>query len=169
MNRAGPGLAGAADGERRHDLERQLAGAMGGEAHTLQAMRTRFALRSALASAEAAGDPRPDGVSQKAAGRRPRLPLHLAHAARREPAHRARRASAYAVEGRAWMDHEFFTHQLEPDQTGWDWFSLQLDDGTDLMLYRLRRSDGKADPYSAGTFVAADGRVRCTCGRGTSR
>ena len=55
------------------------------------------------------------------------------------------------------MDHEFFTHQLEADQIGWDWLSLQLDDKTELMLFRIRRKDGSIDPYSAGTFVDAHG------------
>jgi predicted secreted hydrolase len=64
----------------------------------------------------------------------------------------------FTVEGLSWMDHEFFTHQLEAEQTGWDWLSVQFDDGTELMLFRLRRKDGSMDPYSAGTFVDADGR-----------
>ena len=63
------------------------------------------------------------------------------------------------MEGLAWMDHEFFTHQLTETQSGWDWFSLQFDDGTELMLFRLRRKDGTADPYSAGTYVNAGGRA----------
>jgi predicted secreted hydrolase len=58
------------------------------------------------------------------------------------------------------MDHEFFTHQLDANQTGWDWFSLQLDDGSELMLFRLRRADGAVDPYSAGTYVDKQGRAR---------
>jgi predicted secreted hydrolase len=57
------------------------------------------------------------------------------------------------------MDHEFGSTQLQPDQVGWDWFGLQLDDGTELMLYLIRKTDGSADPYSAGTWVAADGRA----------
>jgi predicted secreted hydrolase len=65
----------------------------------------------------------------------------------------------YAVEGLSWMDHEFFTQQLAPDQTGWDWLSLQFDDGSDLMLFRLRKKDGSIDPYSAGTYVDPQGRA----------
>ncbi len=61
------------------------------------------------------------------------------------------------VEGLAWMDHEFFTHQLKSDQVGWDWLSLQLDDKTELMLFRIRRRDGSIDPFSAGSFVDAEG------------
>jgi predicted secreted hydrolase len=66
----------------------------------------------------------------------------------------------FTVEGLSWMDHEFFTHQLEPEQTGWDWLSLQFTDGTELMLFRLRRQDGSVDRFSAGTFVDSDGRTR---------
>jgi predicted secreted hydrolase len=62
------------------------------------------------------------------------------------------------VSGLAWMDHEFFTHQLAPDQIGWDWLSLQLDDHTELMLFHLRRKDGSLDPFSAGTYVDAQGK-----------
>jgi len=57
------------------------------------------------------------------------------------------------------MDHEFFTHQLDANQIGWDWLSLQLDDHTELMLFHLRRNDGSIDPYSAGTYVDAGGKT----------
>jgi predicted secreted hydrolase len=63
------------------------------------------------------------------------------------------------VQGAAWFDHEWGTSQLGADVVGWDWFSLRLDDGRDLMLYRLRRSDGGADARSSGTVVDADGAV----------
>jgi predicted secreted hydrolase len=56
------------------------------------------------------------------------------------------------------MDHEFFTHQLGADQVGWDWLSLQLEDNTELMLFRLRRKDGSLDPFSAGTYIDAQGK-----------
>ncbi len=54
------------------------------------------------------------------------------------------RGSSIAVRGLSWMDHEFGTSVLEKGQTGWNWFALQLDDGTDLMLYEFRRADGQA-------------------------
>jgi predicted secreted hydrolase len=63
------------------------------------------------------------------------------------------------VEGSAWMDHEYGTSFLEPSQQGWDWFALQLDDGTDVMVYRLRHEDRSPHPRSSGTVVMADGRV----------
>ncbi len=64
------------------------------------------------------------------------------------------------VEGEAWLDHEWSTSSLDQHQTGWDWFSLQLDDGRDLMFYRLRQKDGKTDPFSRGVLVAKDGSYR---------
>ncbi|MBC7543042.1 MAG: carotenoid 1,2-hydratase [Candidatus Sericytochromatia bacterium] len=64
------------------------------------------------------------------------------------------------VTGLSWMDHEFGSGQLEAGQQGWDWFSLQLSDGSDLMLYRLRRQDGAVVLQSAGTFVTPDGKTR---------
>jgi predicted secreted hydrolase len=63
------------------------------------------------------------------------------------------------VNGSSWMDHEFFTHQLAADQTGWDWLSLQLADHTELMLFRIRRTDGSMDAHSAGTYLDANGKA----------
>ena len=65
-----------------------------------------------------------------------------------------------AVEGESWFDHEWATNQLAPGQSGWDWFSVQLDDGTELMIYRLRKKDGSVDGASSGSFIAKDGSVR---------
>lgn len=67
---------------------------------------------------------------------------------------------AWEVEGTAWFDREWSTSALGPDQVGWDWFALQLSDGRDLMLYRLRTRGGGVDPHSAGTLMEADGRTR---------
>lgn len=66
----------------------------------------------------------------------------------------------FAVTGLAWMDREWSTSSLGRDQVGWDWFALQLADGWDLMLYRLRRKDGSVDPASSGSLVAPEGEVR---------
>lgn len=68
--------------------------------------------------------------------------------------------TSFKVEGTSWMDHEFGTNQLQPDEVGWDWMSLQLDDGRELMLYQFRRKDGGIAPQSAGSLVDRDGRVR---------
>lgn len=64
------------------------------------------------------------------------------------------------VEGLSWLDREWSTSALGPDQTGWDWFSLQLDDGHDLMFYRLRNRDGSVDPHSKGAWVDPQGEKR---------
>ncbi len=66
----------------------------------------------------------------------------------------------YVVSGESWMDHEFSTSALAPDQIGWDWFALQLDDGSDLMLFTLRRSDGTIDPYSIASLIRPDGKIQ---------
>lgn len=64
-----------------------------------------------------------------------------------------------AVEGTAWMDREWSTSALSADVAGWDWFALELDDGRDLMFYRLRNQDGGTSPFSGGSLVDAGGTV----------
>lgn len=61
------------------------------------------------------------------------------------------------VSGLSWLDREWGSSGLAADQQGWDWFALQLADGSDLMLYRLRRLDGTVDRRSAGTWMPAHG------------
>ncbi|GAB4254606.1 MAG: lipocalin-like domain-containing protein [Candidatus Methylacidiphilales bacterium] len=61
------------------------------------------------------------------------------------------------VSGWSWFDHEFSTSVLGPDQIGWDWFSLQLETGEELMVYQIRKADGTADPLSKGSWIRADG------------
>lgn len=58
------------------------------------------------------------------------------------------------------MDHEFGTSFLEEGDVGWDWFSLQLEDGRELMLFRIRRAGGAISPYSSGTLIDGTGRTR---------
>jgi predicted secreted hydrolase len=65
-----------------------------------------------------------------------------------------------AVTGTSWMDHEFGTSFLEEGDLGWDWFSLQLEDGRELMLYRFRRAGETISPYSSGTLIERDGQAR---------
>ena len=64
------------------------------------------------------------------------------------------------MDGLSWMDHEWSTSALGAEQAGWDWFSIQLDDNTELMLFQLRRADGTVDAFSSGTLIAADGSTR---------
>jgi predicted secreted hydrolase len=65
----------------------------------------------------------------------------------------------FAVDGISWMDHEFGSSELQSDQTGWDWYSVQLDDGRELMLYVLRRTGGRTTAESSGSLIDRDGRV----------
>ncbi|MGD2028914.1 MAG: lipocalin-like domain-containing protein [Desulfobacterales bacterium] len=66
----------------------------------------------------------------------------------------------FAVSGLSWMDHEFSTASLEPGLVGWDWFSLQLSDNTEIMVYLLRQKDGTYNPASSGTYVRSSGKTR---------
>jgi predicted secreted hydrolase len=64
------------------------------------------------------------------------------------------------VSGESWFDHEWSTSALGAGAVGWDWFSLQLGDGQELMYFQIRRDDGSLEPVSGGTLVASDGSVR---------
>lgn len=66
----------------------------------------------------------------------------------------------YAVKGLSWMDHEYSTSALSEGQVGWDWFSIQLDDQSELMFYTIRQEDGSVDPFSKGTLIGPDGSTR---------
>lgn len=65
----------------------------------------------------------------------------------------------WQVAGNSWFDREWSSSALGPDQAGWDWFALQLEDGRDLMYYRMRGVDGQAQRFSQGVLVEADGSV----------
>jgi predicted secreted hydrolase len=64
------------------------------------------------------------------------------------------------VSGLSWMDHEFSTSALAEGQIGWDWFSIQLDNHREIMVYTIRRTDGSIDSFSNGTIVETDGSTR---------
>lgn len=65
----------------------------------------------------------------------------------------------FAATGVAWQDHEYSTSSLGTGTIGWDWFSLQFDNGAALMLYLLRHEDGTPEITSSGTFVLPNGEV----------
>ncbi len=66
----------------------------------------------------------------------------------------------FRVEGLSWMDHEWSTSALAENQAGWDWFSIQLNNGYDLMFYEIRTDDGKISPYTTATLVTPEGETR---------
>jgi predicted secreted hydrolase len=65
--------------------------------------------------------------------------------------------STFQVSGLSWLDREISTSVLSEGQVGWDWFAIQLDDGSEMMAFYLRRADGSIDPFSSGTFIQPDG------------
>lgn len=64
------------------------------------------------------------------------------------------------VQGLAWVDREWGSGTLSKSEQGWDWFALQLKDGSTLMFYALRTRNGGRDANSAGTWVSASGQSR---------
>jgi predicted secreted hydrolase len=158
LNRAGAGTAGAsaselavwnADWEARSEYGR----------HKVHAREPHFAFDLTLTEDRPAVLHGDHGYSQK--GATPgnaseyysltRMPTEGTVTIEGEP---------FQVRGASWMDHEFGTTFLEKYQQGWDWFALQLEDGTDLMLFELRRRDGSIDPQSSGTLVPGAGQPK---------
>ncbi len=68
------------------------------------------------------------------------------------------RIAGQLLAGSAWLDREWSSQPLSPNQDGWDWFSLHLNDGYKLMLYRLRHDDG--EHWLSGSWVDPLGKVR---------
>jgi predicted secreted hydrolase len=154
-NRAGPGIAGVSATEGRiWNGNWQLS--WNRDEQDLQAIDSRFELRLKLQTEKPPVINGGNGVSQKAEGLG-RASHYISLTRLATNGEIVLEGKKFEVSGLAWMDHEFFTHQLESDQVGWDWFSIQLSDDTELMLFRIRRKDGSADPFSAGTFVDARG------------
>ena len=157
LTRGGPGLAGAA-ADRYYVWNEDWTGTLDGEGqHVLK-------LEGRTAGVDLLLDPgkRPvihgrNGISQKGA--------NSGNASHYYSLTKMPTSGTITIEGEqvavtgfTWMDHEFGTTFLEPEQRGWDWLSIQLEDGREVMLYQLRRSDGSKDARSSGTIVAADGR-----------
>lgn len=68
--------------------------------------------------------------------------------------------TAFQVKGQSWFDREISSRGLAMNQMGWDWFSIQLRDQREIILYLLRNMDGSIDPFSSGTFIYNDGQYR---------
>lgn len=156
LNRAGPGLAGA-DRETQRIWNGNWSVRFEGEHHwKLEAVHPDFALHLDLVSEKPPVLHGENGVHQKAEGAG-KASHYISLTRLRTSGEIVLEGRRFTVNGDSWMDHEFFTHSMGDEQTGWDWFSIQLNDRTELMLYRLRRRDGSVDAYSGGTFVAPNG------------
>ncbi|MGD1068538.1 MAG: lipocalin-like domain-containing protein [Bryobacteraceae bacterium] len=151
LNRAGPGIAGASF-DRQRIWNGNWSAQWNGENQTLDAVTDHFRFHLDLHPSKPLVIEGENGVSQKAEGRG--RASHYISFPRLEV---LGTVESSQVKGTAWMDHEWFTEQLSGDQVGWDWFSVQLDNQTELMLFELRRKDSSIDPYSSGTFIDAQG------------
>ncbi len=165
LNRAGPGLAGADFNQARvwnGNWQAQWTfdpAVAGGSTQKLQAIADRFSFELSLKAEKPPVINGKNGVSQKAEGTG-KASHYISFTRLSTTGVIVLDGKRFSVEGVSWMDHEFFSHQMDATQSGWDWFSLQLDDRTELMLFRLRRTNGSIDPYSAGTYVDAQGHAR---------
>ena len=158
LNRAGPGIAGVSQESGRIWNGNWQVLWTGGR-QTLEAVADSWTLRLTLDARKPPVIHGQQGISQKGPG--PGQASHYISLTRLAAAGTIEISGrAFAVQGTAWMDHEFFTHPLAPEQVGWDWLSLQLNDQTELMLFRLRRQDDSLDPYSAATYVDSSGKAR---------
>jgi predicted secreted hydrolase len=157
LNRRGPEIAGASEAQQKvWNGNWQVK--WNKEDQELQAIDKDFALRLNLRSEKPPVIQGENGVSQKSAGE--------GHASHYISLTRLNTTGVitlngkpYQVSGLTWMDHEFFTAQLDSAQTGWDWLAIQLTDHTELMLYHFRREDGTVDPFSSGTYIDAVGKT----------
>lgn len=155
LNRAGPGIAGVSF-EQKRTWNGNWSATWRENRQTLEAVADKFRFRLELTPAKPPVTHGKNGVSQKAEGAG-KASHYVSFSRSTVTGAVTIESAAYQVTGTAWMDHEWFTHQLEESQTGWDWFSVQLDDNRELMLFQLRRKDGTIDVHSAGTFVDAGG------------
>jgi predicted secreted hydrolase len=156
-NREGPGIAGSSFIQQRV-WNGNWQAKWSGEAQTLDAITPAFRFHLNLKPLKPFVINGENGLSQKAEGRG-RASYYVSFPLLSVAGKINTPDGTHDVTGQAWMDHEWFTEQLAGDQVGWDWFSIQLDNNTELMLFELRRQDGSIDPYSSGTFVDAKGQA----------
>ncbi len=150
-NRAGPGIAGIDEAAQRI-WNGNWNVLWSGADQKLQAVDERFRLLLTLHPEKPPVIHGENGVSQKAEGLG-RASHYISLTRLKTNGTIEVGKNTFRVNGDSWMDHEFFTHQLEANQVGWDWLSIQLSDNSELMLYQIRRKDGSVDPHSSGTYV----------------
>ena len=158
LNRAGPGIAGASFPEQRV-WNGNWSARWNGELQRLEATAEDVRFELDLNPVKPPVIHGVGGVSQKAEGAG-KASYYVSLPRLEASGDLVVKGQRHAVNGTAWMDHEWFTNQLGENQAGWDWFSVQLDNRTELMLFELRRKDGGIDPYSSGTYIDAQGHAR---------
>ena len=157
VNRRGPGIAGVDPSNGKVWNGNWFAAWKNDGTQHLTAQNDEFQFEFTLKPEKAPVIHGENGVSQKAEGAG-RASYYFSQTRLATTGTIVLQGKQFAVSGLSWMDHEFFTHQLGADQAGWDWFSIQLEDKTELMLFILRHKDGSVDPFSAGTYVDVSGK-----------
>lgn len=156
-NRPGP-VSGGADPKNYKVWNGGWSAHLSGAKHVLEASTPEYSLNLELNPVKPAIVHGINGVSQKAACKG--CASHYYSMTRLEASGRlVREGKIIPVHGQVWMDHEFGSNQLTSEQVGWDWFSIQLDNNIDLMLYEMRLKSGAFDPNSSGTIVQSSGNT----------
>jgi predicted secreted hydrolase len=158
VHRPFPGVAGTRQGRLSVWTENWSAEELGGD-HILHASSEEAKLALRLHPEKPPVINGQDGVSRKGTGA-DEASHYVSLTRMAASGYLTTSSGLEPVSGLAWFDHEWGGGALPRDVVGWDWFSLQLSDGADLMIYRMRRRDGTATPYSSGTLVDAEGRSR---------
>ncbi len=155
INRAGPGIAGIDENSGliwNGNWQAQIAEA----GQMLRGIEEKFAIELNLSPAKPPVIHGRNGISRKGAGAG--HASHYISFTRLTTSGRVDlNGASYRVQGTSWMDHEFFSGAMDASESGWDWLSLQLDDRSEVLLYRLRHKDGTVDPYSSGSYIDAQG------------
>ena len=158
VSRGAFGEAGFSDGDRISWIDDWSLQLTGPRKFRLEAKDAEFALALDLTSAKEPVFHGENGVSQKSAGEgRASHYYSFTRLAAEGTLTLGRREMP--VKGWSWFDQEWATNQLTENQTGWDWLSLQFEDGTELMLFQIRLKDGGRDPFSHGTWIDAVGKA----------
>ena len=158
INRAGLGQAGAAS-DQLQVWNENWSLTQNGEAHHLQAQEGEVGYDLKLTPAKPMVIHGKDGVSRK--GDAPGNASHYFSYTRMQTEGRVTlKGTTYKVKGTSWMDREFSSSPLNRPQIGWDWFSVQLDNGAELMLYQIRRQGGGIEKKSSGTWVPEEGKAK---------
>ena len=159
VSRGAFGDAGFAGGDRIAWIDDWELVAAGEGKFRISAREKDFALLLDLAATKPPVSHGENGVSQKSAGEG-RASHYYSFTRLEAEGHLELEGRKLAVQGLAWFDQEWATNQLTNDQTGWDWLSMQFEDGSELMLFQIRLKGGGRDPFSHGTWIDADGRSR---------
>ncbi len=160
ITRSGPGLSGAAtDGMNVWNLG--WSAKMSGEIIVIRAAHEGMALDLELKPGKPLALHGDRGLSSKGPGAgQASYYYSLTDLASKGTIRTPDSQMTVPVEGVSWFDHEFGSNILSKDQVGWDWISIHLSDGRDVMIFFLRKEDGTVESESSGSLVEADGKTR---------